>query len=128
MHVAHGTECTIDITRIYRRRKAVLHTVSNLDGIIQALAGNDRNDRSENLFLRNAHLWIGIAKDGGFVEPPSLVYTLIQAPSATQQSRTFLLSNAHVVLDAGKLRFVDDRTDIHFRIQAVSNTEFRSPL
>ncbi len=128
MHVAHGPECAVDVARIDRRRKAILHSIPNFDGIIQALAGDDRNDRPEYFLLRNAHVRSDIAKDGGFVEPATLVDTRIQAPAATQQRRAFLLSNAHVLLNSSKLSFVDYRTDIHFWIQAVTNSEFRCAL
>src|SRR4051812_19973379 len=128
MHVAHRTECAVDVARIDRRRETILHTISNLDGVIQALTRNNRNDRPEDFFLRNTHSRSDIAEDGGFVKPASFIDTRIQAPAATKECRPFPLSNAHVLLNTRKLGFVDDWANIHFRIEAVTNPEFRGAL
>src|SRR5205823_12755784 len=56
VEIAHRGERPVDVLRIVRRGQSVLHIVADFDRFLERSARNHRNDRPEDLFLRDAHL------------------------------------------------------------------------
>src|SRR5437870_4810706 len=98
-HFPHGLERFVDILGVYRRGKAVHHSIADVDGLIQAVAGDDGNYRPENFLLRDAHLGVAVAEDGGSVKSAAVVSVAGESVSAAQQLRALVLADLDVLLD-----------------------------
>src|SRR5271163_141392 len=64
-----GAERLIDVARVDRSRKTVLHAVGDGDGVVKRIERHHRDDRAENLLLADTHLRVAIGEDGRLVEP-----------------------------------------------------------
>ena len=67
--VANRGEGFVHVFRVQRGRKTVLNAVRDFDGVFEIVAGNDGDDGAEDFFLRDAHLGVDVAEDGGLHEP-----------------------------------------------------------
>src|SRR4029077_10881353 len=85
VEVAHCGESFVDVLRVERRRQAILDAVGDIDGVLKVVAGDDRDDRAEDFFLGDAHLWVDVDEYGRLHEEAVLEFTLIEAVTATDQ-------------------------------------------
>ena len=86
VHVAHRGEGVVHVLRVDRRRQAVLHAVADLDRLVERLARDDRHDRSEDLFLRDAHVRRHVGEDRRLVEEAVRVIAVGRAVSAARRA------------------------------------------
>src|SRR4051812_41163461 len=68
IQVARGAEGGVHVAGVDGGRKAIDHVVGDLDGVVEAVGRDERDDRAEDLFLSNAHLGIDVAEDCGLEE------------------------------------------------------------
>src|SRR5205807_1574634 len=61
-----------DVTRPHRAAQAVDGVVGHPNGILHGLVSDHRQDRPEDLLLRDLHRVVDLAEDGGFVEVPGV--------------------------------------------------------
>src|SRR5215472_9002977 len=121
VQVACRLESAVHVSRVNRSGKTVSRPVRNFDGLAQAADRNHRNDRAEDFFLGNAHVWRAVAEDRGGVEPAFVVGASGKPGSSRKQPRAFVLAKLHVALDRVQLALVDERSHFRCRIQAVSD-------
>src|SRR5258706_4472071 len=69
LEIPHGAVRLIHIPRVDRSRQAVLNSVSDLDGFVKIIEGEQRDNRAEDFFLSDAHAGIDVSKNRGLVEP-----------------------------------------------------------
>ena len=89
------------------------------------LAGDDRNHRAEDFFLRDAHFGIDVGEHGRFHEPAVFELALVQTVAAALHLRPFGFADLHVVEIGLELGLVDGRAHFDGLIQAVS--DFQAP-
>src|SRR5437016_5743957 len=82
IQIANGAEGFVDVARVDGSRKSVHNAIGNFNGLIKVLAWNHADHGTKNFFLRNAHLRMHVAKDGGLVEPAARVRCAFQAMPA----------------------------------------------
>src|SRR5207249_2116533 len=112
VEIAHSAEGLVHVAGVERRRESVLHSVGDLNGFVEVLAGNHDDDRTEDFFLRDAHAAADVAENRGF-EEPAVPVVAAQAVTAAEQSRTLGLADADILLRGLYLLLVDQWTDVH---------------
>src|SRR5438105_13701814 len=85
IHITHRDESAIDILRVDGRREPELNAIADLDSVLQRIAWNERDNWSEDLFLRNSHLRRYIAEDRRFYKIAILIIAVSQSRAARQQ-------------------------------------------
>src|SRR5256885_7827769 len=128
IQIAHGCECLVDVASVDRRRQTVFNVVGNLDRVLEVLARNDRDNRSENFFLRDAHLGIDIAEYGRLHEKAMTVVALVQAIAAALQLCTFGLADINILKVALQLAFIDRRAHICGLVETIADPKLLGPL
>src|SRR6266852_580097 len=93
IEIAGSLESAIHVSRVDGSGKSVSHAVRHIDCLFQAVNGNHRNNRAENLLLRNAHIRRTISEHRRFVEPPFGVRAVVEAIAPSYQLGAFILSN-----------------------------------
>src|SRR5208282_6852907 len=78
IEVAHRSERLVYILCVEGRRQTVLDVVGDGDGVFDPVAGNDRNYRPKDFFLRNPHLGVDFRENSRFEEPAVLVDTFVE--------------------------------------------------
>src|SRR5258708_38301374 len=69
IEIARGLEGAIHVSRVDGSGESVSHTIRHIDGLFQTVNGNHRNNRAENLVLRNAHIPRTISEHCRLLDP-----------------------------------------------------------
>src|SRR5882762_1915947 len=83
IEIARRLEGAIHVARVDGGGKSVGYAVRHIDCLFQAVNGNYRNDRAENLLLRNAHVRRAISEHRRLVEPAFGECATVQTISAS---------------------------------------------
>src|SRR5215469_6099991 len=121
--VAHRDECLVDIFRVQGRREPVLYAVRDGNGIFEVLARDNRNYRSEDFFLRDAHLRVDIDKHRGLHEESIRILALFQAVAARHHLGAVILADFDVLEIGVELILVDGGAHIDALVEAVANLQ-----
>src|SRR5229473_7308655 len=97
IEIARSLEGAIHVSRINRSGKPIGHAVRHIDGLFETAKRNHRNNRAENLLLRNAHIRRTISEHRRFVEPPFGVRAVVEAIAPSYQLGAFILSTLHIL-------------------------------
>src|SRR6516225_8527296 len=124
VEITEGGEGGVDIAGVDGSREAVGDFVGHGNSLLQMVDGHDRDDRAEDLFLSDAHLWLAIAEYGRFVEPTFGVGTVVEAVTAGEQFGSLLDTNLNVTHHRLQLLLVDDRTHVRRGVEAVADRQF----
>src|SRR5262249_7536739 len=84
---------------------------------------NDCRHRSEDLFLSDPHGGLHISKYSRLMEAALAQLAILADTAAKNQLGAFLLADLDIVVDALQLLFIDDRSDVIYRIQTVAQAE-----
>lgn len=87
MNPAHQGQRLVDVLGPYARGETVLTIICDLQRLFRVAEGGDRQDRSENLFLSDAHIRLNIRQDGRRDVTPGQALAF----STTQRHRRALL-------------------------------------
>src|ERR1051326_7046718 len=107
VQVAHGAVGLVDIAGIERRREAVDDAVGNLDGLVEAAAGDHAHHRAKDFFLRDPHFGVDVGKDGRLMEPATGMGGALEALTAAQQVRAFVAADLDVFFRCLHLSLID---------------------
>src|ERR1019366_6131574 len=121
LEVADGGEGFVDVLGVQRRRQPVFDVIGDRDGIFEAVAGDDRNHRPEDFFLRNAHLGIDLGKYGRFDKPAMLVFALVKPMAAADEFSAFGFSDLDVFQVGLELILVHRRTHLDGLVETVAD-------
>ena len=123
IQIADRGKRLVHILRVDRRRKPVLDVIRDLDGIRHVVAGDDRNHRPENFFLRDAHLGIDVDEHGRFQEPAVLVFALIQTIAAANHLGAFGLGDFDVAQVSLELVLVHRRAHLNRLVEPITDLD-----
>src|SRR5215472_12978790 len=123
VQIARGLKGAVHVARINRSGEPIGHTISYINGFVQAADGNYGHNGAEDFFLRDAHTWRAITKNGRLVEPAFGVSASVQPVPSRQQLRAFVLANLHVTHHRVQLLLVDARPHFRRGIQPVANSQ-----
>src|SRR3989304_8268191 len=128
VEVAHGREGTVDVLRVDGGGQPVDHSVGDLDALLEAVKRNHGDHRPEDLFLRDAHLRVAVAEDGGRVEGAFVAVAAGKRRAAAEQPRAFVLADCDVLVDALALLVVDAGAHLDRGVEAVAHLQALRPL
>ena len=128
LELPHRRERLVDVLRVDGARQAVRHRVGHPDPFLERGDRNDRRDRSEDLFRRDAHLHVGVGEDGRLVEPPAAQLAGRELLPARHQSGALGLPDLDVLRHRLALLLGDARPHVDVGIEAVADAErFHAP-
>src|SRR5581483_9753317 len=112
LEIAHRAERRVDVAREDRGREPVLDAVRHADGLVEVAHLDERRDRTEDLLLRDAHLWVDVPEDRRPVVEPAREVALGCRLAAGQESGALVAADLRVRVDLLERRLVDHRPDV----------------
>ena len=89
--------------------------------MIEVVGYEHRNDGAEDLLLGDGRVRFDSGEHGRFDKPSAGQVSVGDPFAAGQQLGPLLLADLDVLEDARALRFIDQGSDEHLRVQGVSN-------
>ncbi len=123
LDVADGPHGAVHVLRVDRRGETVDGVVQHVDRLFERVDHQDREHRTEDLFLGEAHRGLHVAEDGRLVEEAAIEARAGERAPAAKQLGALLLADLDVLGHHLALRLAHQRADLDVLVEAVSHAQ-----